>query len=71
MKASPSLADRTHQVEEKQGPDPERERPKATVRDYLRMVFRRKHALVLPAFLGVLLVLPIWFAIPPKYEAVA
>ena len=43
----------------------------ATVRDYLRFVFRRKTALLLPAFLGVLLAIPIWWLVPPTYRAVA
>jgi len=42
-----------------------------TVRDYLRFVFRRKMLLLLPALLGVLLAIPIWWFVPASYRAVA
>jgi len=42
-----------------------------SVRDYLRMIFRRKWALVVPTLGGLLLVGPLWMAIAPKYRAVA
>lgn len=42
-----------------------------TVRDQLRMVFRRKWALLVPSCLGVLVALPLWIVVPPKYRAVA
>lgn len=42
-----------------------------TVRDYLRVLFRRKHALLIPFALGILLVGPLWVIIPSKYRAVA
>lgn len=40
-----------------------------SVRDYLRLVFRRKWSLVLPALAGVLIVGPLWVVTPPKYRA--
>lgn len=42
-----------------------------SVRDYLRIVFRRKWALILPAVAGVLLVAPVWLMTTPRYRAVA
>ncbi len=42
-----------------------------SVRDYLRLIFRRKWALVLPAVAGLLLVPLLWLSVPPKYRAPA
>lgn len=40
-----------------------------TVRDYLRMMFRRKFVLFAPILLSLLLVGPLWMIVPPKYRA--
>ncbi len=42
-----------------------------SVRDYLRLIFRRKWALILPALCGILFVPFLWFSVPPKYQASA
>ena len=42
-----------------------------SVRDYLRMVFRRKWALIIPALLGILAVPAVWYSVAPKYRATA
>ncbi len=42
-----------------------------SLRDYLRLIFRRKWALVLPALAGILFVPFLWFSVPPKYQASA
>jgi len=42
-----------------------------SVRDYMRLIFRRRWALLVP-FAGSLLLVPIlWVTVPPKYEAAA
>jgi len=42
-----------------------------SMRDYLRMIFRRKAALFLPLVGGVLVVPLVWTLVPPKYRATA
>ena len=42
-----------------------------TVRDYLRLFFRRKYAIVAPILCSVFLILPIWKVVPEKYRATA
>jgi succinoglycan biosynthesis transport protein ExoP len=42
-----------------------------TVRDYLRLIFRRKYAIVMPIFCSVFLILPVWKLVPEKYKATA
>lgn len=43
----------------------------ATVRDYLRVIFRRKAFLLAPIVVSILFILPIWVIVPPTYRAVA
>jgi polysaccharide chain length determinant protein (PEP-CTERM system associated) len=40
-----------------------------SVRDYARMIFRRKWALVVPGLLGILMAPVLWVSVPPKYRA--
>ncbi len=42
-----------------------------TVRDYLRLLFRRKYAIVAPILCSVFLILPMWKIVPEKYRATA
>jgi len=42
-----------------------------SVRDYMRMIFRRKWARVLPVLGGIFLFFPLWATMPEKYRAVA
>ena len=42
-----------------------------TVRDYLRLIFRRKYAIVVPILCSVFLILPLWKIVPEKYKATA
>jgi len=42
-----------------------------TVRDYLRLFFRRKWVVVLPTLGGLLMVPLLWLNVPPKYRATA
>ena len=42
-----------------------------SVRDYLRLIFRRKHVLIWPLLLAAIAVLPIWTILPTKYRAKA
>jgi len=42
-----------------------------SVRDYLRLVFRRKHALLIPFLISILAVGPIWILAPITYRAEA
>ncbi len=42
-----------------------------SVRDYLRMIFRRKWALVLPMVVGVVAFFPFWARTPVTYKATA
>ncbi len=42
-----------------------------TVRDYLRLIFRRKYAIVMPILCSVFLILPLWKIVPEKYKATA
>ena len=43
----------------------------SSIRDYLRIVFRRKLVLFVPIVLGILLIGPVVFVMPKKYRAVA
>jgi len=43
----------------------------ATVRDYLRLLFRRKYAIVMPILFSLFLILPMWKLVPEKYRASA
>jgi polysaccharide chain length determinant protein (PEP-CTERM system associated) len=40
-----------------------------TVRDYLRLLFRRKYVIVAPILCSLFLILPIWKIVPEKYRA--
>jgi polysaccharide chain length determinant protein (PEP-CTERM system associated) len=40
-----------------------------TVRDYLRLLFRRKYAIAVPILCSVFLILPMWKIVPEKYRA--
>jgi len=40
-----------------------------SVRDYLRLIFRRKHALLIPLLLSVVAVGPVWILAPITYRA--
>ncbi len=42
-----------------------------SVRDYLRLIFRRKYSLFVPIILGALLIGPVWVLAPTKYRAEA
>lgn len=42
-----------------------------SVRDYVRMVFRRKWALMIPSLLGMVVAPLLWMSVPPKYRAEA
>ncbi len=42
-----------------------------SVRDYLRIIFRRKWALLLPLLLGCVLIAPVWMGTAPRYRALA
>ena len=42
-----------------------------SVRDYLRLVFRRKYSLFVPILLGAMLIGPVWVLAPTKYRAEA
>ncbi|MGD1001450.1 MAG: hypothetical protein ABSA67_12230 [Candidatus Brocadiia bacterium] len=42
-----------------------------TVRDYLRLLFRRKYAIVVPIVCSLFLILPVWKVVPEKYRATA
>ena len=46
-------------------------RAPVTVRDYLRLLFRRKYAIAVPIFCSVFLILPAWKIVPEKYRATA
>ncbi len=42
-----------------------------TVRDYLRLIFRRKFALLPPVFLALVAIIPLWILVPTRYRAEA
>jgi len=42
-----------------------------SVRDYVRMVFRRKWAVMLPSLLGIIVAPLLWVSVPAKYQASA
>ena len=42
-----------------------------SVRDYLRIIFRRRYLLFVPICLSIIAIVPLWMAIPPKFQAIS
>lgn len=43
----------------------------STMRDYARLLFRRKIALFVPILISAVLIVPLWLVTPPRYQATA